>query len=113
MDQRALQQQSQKLHLSPQLRQYLKFLYLPQMELKEALQQELAENPILEEIQESPQTDSDSPEQQEEKREDSSPEDASDDFAPEIDFSRKSKQDCSPPSVKKLRSRNPFRLPNI
>lgn len=93
MDQRALQQQSQKLHLSPQLRQYLKFLYLPQMELKEALQQELAENPILEEIQESPQTESESSESQEEKREDPSNDDVSDDFAPEIDFSRKNKQD--------------------
>lgn len=93
MDQRALQQQSQKLHLSPQLRQYLKFLYLPQMELKEALQQELSENPILEEMSESPQAETETPEAQEDKRDDSPPDETSDEFSPEIDFSRKSKQD--------------------
>jgi len=93
MDQRALQQQSQKLHLSPQLRQYLKFLYLPQMELKEALQQELSENPILEEMTESPQTETEASEAQEDKRDESPPDETSDEFSPEIDFSRKSKQD--------------------
>ncbi|HRK61679.1 MAG TPA: RNA polymerase factor sigma-54 [Candidatus Omnitrophota bacterium] len=93
MDQRALQQQSQKLHLSPQLRQYLKFLYLPQMELKEALQQELSENPILEEMTESPQAETEPSETQEDKRDDSPPDETSDEFSPEIDFSRKNKQD--------------------
>jgi len=42
--------QSQKLILSPQLRQYLKLLQLPLLELKQAVEQELAENPVLEEL---------------------------------------------------------------
>ncbi len=41
--------QTQKLILSPQLRQYLRLLQLPLLELKQAIEQELAENPVLEE----------------------------------------------------------------
>ncbi len=94
MDQRALQQQSQKLHLSPQLRQYLKFLYLPQMELRDALQQELAENPALEEIAESPASDSDSSDGSEEKKEEPPiAEDRGADSFPDIDFSRRNQRD--------------------
>ncbi|HNV87270.1 MAG TPA: RNA polymerase factor sigma-54 [Candidatus Omnitrophota bacterium] len=43
-------EQSQKLILSPQLRQYLKLLQLPLLELRQAVEQELSENPVLEEI---------------------------------------------------------------
>jgi len=51
--QRSLEQrldQSQKLVLSPQLRQFLKLLQLPLLELKQAVEQELSENPVLEEV---------------------------------------------------------------
>lgn len=41
--------QSQKLILTPQLRQYLKLLQQPLLELRQAVEQELAENPVLEE----------------------------------------------------------------
>src|SRR6185369_8524688 len=93
MDQRSLQQQSQKLHLSPQLRQYLKFLYLPQMELRDALQQELAENPALEEIQEAPGPESETADTPEEKRDDHAAEYQGADSFPEIDFARRNKRD--------------------
>jgi len=49
MEPRLIQQQAQKLILSPQIRQYLKLLQLPLAELTQAVQSELAENPILEE----------------------------------------------------------------
>lgn len=93
MDQRALQQQTQKLHLSPQLRQYLKFLYLPQMELRDALQQELSENPTLEEIAEQPLPDQEAAEPQDEKQDEPDKIDTSDDSGPEIDFSRRNRTD--------------------
>ncbi len=50
MEPKLTQQQSQKLILSPQIRQYLKLLQLPLAELSQAIQSELAENPILEEL---------------------------------------------------------------
>lgn len=93
MDQRSLQQQSQRLHLSPQLKQYLKFLYLPQLELREALQQELTENPVLEELPELLPSDTDPTEIVEEKREDNPSQDSSEDEALTIDFSRRNKSD--------------------
>ncbi|KJR40151.1 RNA polymerase sigma factor 54, partial [Candidatus Magnetoovum chiemensis] len=40
---------SQKLVLTPQLQQAIKLLQLPQLELSEAINQELIENPFLEE----------------------------------------------------------------
>ncbi len=43
---------SQKLVLTPQLQQAIKLLQLPQLELTQALNQELTENPFLEELQE-------------------------------------------------------------
>ncbi|MBI3313329.1 MAG: RNA polymerase factor sigma-54 [Candidatus Omnitrophica bacterium] len=49
MDQRLRQEQTQKLALSPQIRQYLKLLQLPLLELHQAIEAELAENPMLEE----------------------------------------------------------------
>ncbi|NOY64779.1 MAG: RNA polymerase factor sigma-54 [Nitrospirae bacterium] len=42
---------SQKLVLTPQLQQAIKLLQLPQLELTQAINQELAENPFLEEVQ--------------------------------------------------------------
>jgi len=50
MDQSFRQNQSQKMALSPQIRQYLKLLQIPRAELDQAVQIELSENPLLEEI---------------------------------------------------------------
>lgn len=49
MDHRLIQQHSQKLILSPQIRQYLKLLQMPVTELEQAVDSELSENPMLEE----------------------------------------------------------------
>ncbi len=49
MDFNLSQTQSQKLILSPQVRQYLKFLQLPIQQLSNAIEQEVTENPALEE----------------------------------------------------------------
>ncbi len=46
--------QSQKMALSPQIRQYLKLLQVPRAELEQTIEAELAENPLLEEIQKTP-----------------------------------------------------------
>ena len=43
---------SQKLVLTPQLQQAIKLLQLPQLELAQVLNQELSENPFLEEVEE-------------------------------------------------------------
>ena len=51
MDFRLLQQQAQKLILSPQIQQYLKLLQLPLIELQHTVEQELVENPVLEDTQ--------------------------------------------------------------
>ncbi len=51
MEPRLIQTQTQKLILSPQIRQYLKLLQLPIVELRTMIEQELAENPALEEVQ--------------------------------------------------------------
>lgn len=50
MEPRLVQQQSQKLILSPLIRQYLRLLQLPLAELRTVIEQELAENPALEEV---------------------------------------------------------------
>src|SRR5512143_780349 len=47
---------SQKLVLTPQLQQAIKLLQLPQLELAQVLNQELSENPFLEEVYEEPET---------------------------------------------------------
>lgn len=67
MDHKLFQQQSQKLVLSPQIRQYLKLLQLPLAELQQAVEAELTENPVLEEKQNEPAEDSDLPEVDREK----------------------------------------------
>ncbi len=51
MEPRLIQQQSQRLILSPQIRQYLRLLQLPLAELEQAVEVELSENPLLEEKQ--------------------------------------------------------------
>lgn len=50
MEPRLIQQQSQRLILSPQIRQYLRLLQLPITALEQAVDAELTENPLLEEI---------------------------------------------------------------
>lgn len=50
MEPRLIQQQTQKQILSPQIRQYLRLLQMPMMELSQAVETELTENPMLEEI---------------------------------------------------------------
>ena len=52
MEQRLVQSQTQKLVLSPQIRQYLRLLQIPLVQLGDTIEQELAENPALEEIPE-------------------------------------------------------------
>ena len=49
LGQRLVQSQTQKLILSPQMRQYLRLLQLPLAQLKATIEQEIAENPVLEE----------------------------------------------------------------
>ena len=49
MDQKLSQNQSQRLILAPQLRQFLKLLELPIFELEQKVQEELEQNPVLEE----------------------------------------------------------------
>ncbi|MEI7751618.1 MAG: RNA polymerase factor sigma-54 [Candidatus Omnitrophota bacterium] len=44
------QHQSQKMSLSPQMRVYLRLLHLPIMDLRQAVEEELEENPLLEEV---------------------------------------------------------------
>jgi DNA-directed RNA polymerase specialized sigma54-like protein len=44
------QNQSQKMSLSPQMRLYLHLLHLPIMDLRQAVEDALEENPMLEEV---------------------------------------------------------------
>ncbi len=64
---------TQKLVLTPQLQQAIKLLQLPQIELSQAINQELSENPFLEEVQEEEQETSQAAEQQETVAEDDLP----------------------------------------
>ncbi|MFA5159141.1 MAG: RNA polymerase factor sigma-54 [Candidatus Omnitrophota bacterium] len=50
MEPRFSQHQSQKISLSPQIRVYLHLLHLPIMELRQAVEDALEENPMLEEV---------------------------------------------------------------
>ena len=50
MEPRLIQIQTQRLILSPQIRQYLHLLQLPLLQLQAAIEQELTENPVLEEV---------------------------------------------------------------
>lgn len=52
MNLRLIQQQSQKLILSPQMRQFLRLLQLPLAQLLQTVETELSENPVLEEVTE-------------------------------------------------------------
>ncbi len=66
---------TQKLVLTPQLQQAIKLLQLPQLELTQAINQELIQNPFLEETQEEVKEDSDNASQiqEEEQSSDVSP----------------------------------------
>ena len=57
MEPRLIQHQTQKLILSPQIRQYLRLLQMPITDLSQAVEAELSENPLLEEKQVSPEDD--------------------------------------------------------
>ena len=50
MEARLSLHQTQKLILSPQMRQYLRLLHMPIMELEQAIEQEIIENPVLDEV---------------------------------------------------------------
>ncbi|MFH1799421.1 MAG: RNA polymerase factor sigma-54 [Candidatus Omnitrophota bacterium] len=50
MEPRFGQTQSQKMALSPQMRVYLRLLHLPVMDLRQAVEDALEENPVLEEV---------------------------------------------------------------
>ncbi len=52
IEQGLVQKQSQRMVLSPRMQQALHILQLPLMELRQLIQQELVENPVLEEVQE-------------------------------------------------------------
>ena len=54
MEPRLFQNQSQRLILSPQIRQYLRLLQMPLMELAQAVDQEMTDNPLLEEKSQAP-----------------------------------------------------------
>ena len=62
MQPRLIQQQAQRLILSPQIRQYLKLLELPLAELEQAIDTELGENPCLEEKSSVPEDSAEAPE---------------------------------------------------
>lgn len=61
MEPRLIQSQSQRLILSPQIRQYLRLLKLPALELEQAVEAELADNPLLEEMPPSSDTAAEGP----------------------------------------------------
>lgn len=57
MEQRLEQKQTQRLSLSPQMQQAMYLLQLPLMELRQFLQQQLIQNPILEEVEDESSSD--------------------------------------------------------
>lgn len=67
---------SQQLRMTPQLQQAIKLLQLSRVELMETVQQELMENPFLEESENIPLTDSQAPEETRSSREDDTAYDA-------------------------------------
>lgn len=67
---------SQQLRMTPQLQQAIKLLQLSRVELLETVQQELMENPFLEESENIPLTDSQAPEETRSSREDDTAYDA-------------------------------------
>lgn len=58
MEPRLIQTQSQKLNLSPQIRQYLRLLQVPRADLEQVIEEELAQNPVLEEVPKKPSEES-------------------------------------------------------
>ena len=57
MEQRLEQKQIQRLSLSPQMQQAVYLLQLPLMELRQFIQQQLIQNPLLEEVEDEPSSD--------------------------------------------------------
>ncbi|PIQ85353.1 MAG: RNA polymerase sigma-54 factor [Candidatus Omnitrophica bacterium CG11_big_fil_rev_8_21_14_0_20_45_26] len=55
MEHKLIQNQSQQLILSPQLKQYLKLLQLPLIDLQQSIEEELSQNPVLEETLSEPE----------------------------------------------------------
>jgi RNA polymerase sigma-54 factor len=54
LETRLYQKLSQQLVMTPQLRQAIKILQVSRAELEQLIDQELTENPVLEELQEEP-----------------------------------------------------------
>ena len=52
IEQGLFQKQSQRMVISPRMQQALHILQLPLMELRQLIQQELVENPVIEEVPE-------------------------------------------------------------
>jgi len=71
MEPRLTQTQTQKMILAPQMRQFLKLLELPVFELQQKIQQEIEQNPTLEEPESVPETDTVSEDEREKTSEDS------------------------------------------
>jgi len=88
MDQRLSQIQSQKLTLSPQIRQYLRLLQLPIQQLESVLEQEISENPALDEVSNS----ADENTQDENETNKTSPESEANEDVSELNFQKKLKQ---------------------
>ena len=83
MQQKLSQIQTQKLILSPQIRQYLKLLQLPIYQLEPVLEQEISDNPALEEIS-SPDDEPSTTEEQESQKPQS--ESSNNEDVPELNF---------------------------
>lgn len=81
-EQRLVQSQTQKLVLSPQIKQYIKLLPLPILELQQSVEHELVENPALEEDTAYDQFDEDNHDQSEDN---SAQDDAELDFQEKMD----------------------------
>ena len=88
MQQKLSQIQTQKLTLSPQIRQYLKLLQLPIQQLESVLEQEINENPALEETS----NPTDEPLGDDSEIQNSSQEKTSDEDIAELDFQEKIKK---------------------
>lgn len=86
MEPRLYQHQTQKLILSPQIRQYLRLLQLPVAELSQAVEAELVENPLLEEKNNDGTEDSDSASVSDEAAPPEAPKPAADEIRPGESF---------------------------
>lgn len=110
MDIRLTQHQTQKQILAPQLRQFIQLLELPVMELKQKIEQELAENPVLEEVNAKQDLSTEDMSENTQEAQDTSRADEwvqnTESF--ETDFQRISKQDLSRNIPKDLQKKRDF-----